>query len=216
MQATHNTITGRGRGFSIESSNITVSDNVITLHEEANNSEYSGCELGGAYGIRVKDFSPTAPLTGNVISNNIVTVDSTDCEARAFDITNSFPGATATVANNSFLTTGHAKSDFGLKLNSYNASNFTWTANTFGGSYCVEIGDDGDVGSGAHATISAGQTWNCGSVKTVLDEDLGSVTPGQGYSEALTILDSIPSPSVTCYSSATAVITIGAFTKTCP
>ena len=50
---------------------------------------------------------------------------------------------TATVASNAFLTSGHANLDFGLKLNSYDQSGFTWTANTFGGSYCVEIGNDG-------------------------------------------------------------------------
>jgi hypothetical protein len=216
-QATNNTITGRGRGFSIESSNITVTGNNVSVHEEANNSEYGGCELGGAYGIRIKDFSTTAPLTGITVSNNTVNVDSTYCQARSFDITNSFPGATTTVANNTFLTSGHKNMDFGLKLNSYNKSNFTWTSNAFGGSYCVEIGNDGDVGSGANAAIASGQTWSCGSTATVLDEDLATETSGQTYSQALTIQDVIPSPKVTCYSNSSAVITIGGgFSKTCP
>jgi Chitobiase/beta-hexosaminidase C-terminal domain len=216
QRATYNTVSGRGRGFSIESNNVNVSNNTITVHEETNNTEYSGCELDGTYGIRLKDFSPTAPLTGITVANNAVTVDGTNCEARAFAITNSFPSATATIAYNTFLTTGTAHPTYGLKLNSFNQSPFVWTANTFGGQYCVEIGNDGDIGSGANAKISAGQTWNCGSVDTVFDKDMATQTSGQTYSQALTIPDTVSNPSVLCYSNTSAMVKIGSYSHQCP
>ena len=185
----------------------------------------NGCELGGGYGLRVKNFDTSHPMQGLTISGNNVTADATYCEARALDFTNAFPGGTAgTVSNNTFKTTGSVGFSSDVKFNSYNNASYVFTNNTFGNAqYCVEIGNDGDVGSGANATVQSGQTWTgCGTTKSIIDTDLNSTTTPKINPQQLVITDTAPPfpnpPTWTCFSfsSAANLYVGGVLIHTCP
>ena len=82
-----NNVTPReGRGLFIGASNgATVHDNVVNAAQEfPNNSEYGGCEIGGAFGLQFDDN----PTNATVYNNN-VTAQAGACTASAFRVTDS-------------------------------------------------------------------------------------------------------------------------------
>jgi hypothetical protein len=82
-----NTVTPlEGRGIFVgASSGASVHDNVVNAAQEfPNNSEYGGCEIGGAYGIQFDDNG-----TNEVAYNNTVTAISSPCSASALRVTDS-------------------------------------------------------------------------------------------------------------------------------
>ncbi len=221
-----NQISGRGRGIDAESSNFVLTGNVINVHEEANNSEYGGCELAGSDGIRIKQYvtSATDPstinaegdsvpaLTGWTISNNTATVNGTDCEANGLDFTNMTEGVSGTVSGNSFTTTG-PQMNVALYFNGADQPQITYSNNTFtAAQYCSVIGDEGDMWPSADTTVQSGQHWSCGT--TVWDTDLSQSVSGTPP-EALTLQDAIPTPSIVCGPYSAALVKVGGTTKQC-
>lgn len=208
-----NTIDGRGRGIDAESSNFVLSTNNIHVHEEANNSEYNGCELNGTYGIRVKNYGgDTRPSAGWLIDGNTVQVDATYCGARAMQFTDLDPSVQGTVRSNFFKASAGKQADYSLGFTGVNQSKIEFVKNTFSASTCVLIGNDGST-DGANVSIQAGQTWNCAQ-STVHDTDLTRSGSGS-YPQSVTIMDTIPKPRVQCGPNAMSTVRIGAFTQQC-
>jgi hypothetical protein len=58
-----------------------VHDNIATAQELPNNSEYNGCEIGGAWGLEWRE----APLNSTIARNNITAIANT-CAASAFRV----------------------------------------------------------------------------------------------------------------------------------
>ena len=218
-----NTITGRGRGLDGEGSGFIFNHNTINVAEEANNSEYGGCELDGTYGIRVKNYNYTAgTASANFqITNNTVTTPSNVCYANALDLTDMSPNVTGTISGNTFSVPAGSSTPTGsgysaaLGFESDNAAQITFSNNSFSSpNSCVLIGGNGDIPYGPF-TIQSGQTWSCPAAPTVMAQDL---TYGQAGETApvLTIQDTIPNPTVSCLAFSTATVTMGGgFSQTC-
>jgi hypothetical protein len=85
------------RGILMNADRLTVRNNTIVAHEVAENIEYGGCQLGGAYGIQFENR-----ITNSVASNNTVTAISTDCEARAWRNSNTPPNGGNISRNNRY------------------------------------------------------------------------------------------------------------------
>jgi hypothetical protein len=208
-----NIIDGRGRGIDAESSNFILSTNNIHVHEEANNSEYHGCELNGTYGIRVKNYGGgTPPSSGWLIDGNAVLVEAPYCGARAMQFTDLDPGVQGTVRSNFFKAIPGKQADYALGFTGVNQSKIEFAKNTFTASTCVLVGNDGTT-DGANVSIQAGQTWYCAQ-NTVHDTDLTGAGGGS-YPQSVTIMDTIPKPNVLCGPNAMSTVRIGAFTKQC-
>ena len=217
-----NTITGRGRGLDGESSGFILNHNTVNVAEEANNSEYNGCELDGTYGIRVKNYdwpnsteTGTSPSTNFQITNNTITTPATVCPATAIDFTDMNSLVTGTISGNTFSApAGSGGLADALGFEGVNAPNLTFQTNQFSGPTCVLIGGNGDIPYGSY-TIQAGQTWSCAAGPTVAAQD---DTYGQtgGTPPVITIDDSIPNPSLSCLAYSTAVVSIGGtYKSTC-
>lgn len=210
-----NTITGHGRGLDAEGTGFILDHNIINVQEMANNSEYGGCELGGTYGIRVKNYDPKVPSIGWSITNNNVTIPAGPCIAIALDMTNMQPAVTGNITGNTFTTVAGTYPDYVISLNSVqDLSGIKYSGNVFSGSTCLIINNNGDFGSPADTIIEAGQTWECPMGPTVVTTDLtkGQSNPWPVYLE---IQDEVPNPTVKCGDYSTALVKIGSFTRQC-
>ncbi|HEX4020254.1 MAG TPA: hypothetical protein VHX63_03840 [Acidobacteriaceae bacterium] len=213
-----NIVTGHGRGLDAEGSDFILNHNTIDVQEIAKNTEYDGCELGGTYGIRVKNYNVTHTSKGFSIINNHVTVHAGPCQANGLVFTNMIPTVTATISSNIIATIAGSAPDYAIAFNSVNNLNgMTYSHNTFIASICALIDNTGDIGSGANTTVQAGQTWKCGMAgPTVKTMDLTTAgNPKNSYPEYLKITDAIPKPVVSCGPYSTAFVQIGSFHKQC-
>jgi len=217
-----NTITGRGRGLDAESSGFILNHNTVNVAEQTNNSEYSGCELDGTYGIRIKNYdwpnsteSGTTASTNFQVTNNTITTPASACASTAMDLTDMNSTVTGTISGNTFSApAGSGGLANALGLEAASAPSITFQGNHFIAPTCLLIGGNGDIPYGAF-TVQSGQTWSCSAGPTVVAQDYsygqsGSVPP------AITIQDAIPSPTVSCLSYSTATVSIGGgFNYTC-
>lgn len=213
-----NVISGRGRGLDAESSNFQLYNNTINVHEEANNSEYNGCELAGSDGIRVKNYAGNTSTTNGVVKNNTITVNGQYCEANGIALTQ-LTGGSLSIANNSITvipgantgndTAGAGAGYYGVRYDDVtSAAAITWSKNTI----------TGDIGayldwSGANTVIQAGQTWKLSGKYGAVAIDGGSASAG--FPVALTIQDTLPSTKVFCGSDSTATIKVGGAQTQC-
>ena len=88
-----------GRGFHINSNNVTVSNNTINVTELSQNPEYNGCEGGGTYGVQLEfdnSFLP-APPVGVKVTDNTITATSTACQAIGLRVTGNDAGRQCSV-----------------------------------------------------------------------------------------------------------------------
>ena len=220
-----NIISGRGRGIDAESSQFQITGNTITVHEEANNSEYGGCELDGSYGIRVKNYPTNSgymPSVDWTISGNTVSVSAQYCDAHALQFTDLPDTVQGTVSNNSFTTTNRPtptaqslnldSGDYGVSFDGFDQAQIGFEKNSFNATVCAEIANDATT-DGANATVQSGQTWTCGSY-TVSDIDLTG-SGGGSYPQALTLDDSVSGASAYCGPYSMGLIKIGSYTKQC-
>jgi hypothetical protein len=223
--ASGNVIAGRGRGIDAEASAFKIENNTITVHEEANNSEYSGCELDGTYGVRVKNYpmiSGYVPSTGWTISGNTVSVSAQYCPAHALQLTDLPTTVAGTISNNSFTTTNRTTistagidqdaGDYGVTFDGYDQAQVNFQTNTFNASVCAQISNDAST-DGADATIQSGQHWSCGQY-SIADIDLTG-SGGGTYPQALTIDDTISGASGICGPYAEGTLKVGSWTEQC-
>jgi hypothetical protein len=61
-----------------------IENNDIYLYNLNNDSEYSGCQIDGAFGMQINDAGSTANLSGNTMQHNNITAVSGVCPATAF------------------------------------------------------------------------------------------------------------------------------------
>lgn len=212
QQVYGNLVDGRGRGIDAESSRFHIVSNVVRVYEEPNNSEYNGCELGGVYGIRVKNYEGNPPSSGWEIRGNTVEVSAGSCKAHALQFSDLGPEVEGIVSGNSFMTHAGTQPDYAVGFSGVNQPKIHFVRNRFEASVCVLIGNDGSA-DGANVAIQEGQNWNCRD-HVVHDTDL-SREGRSPYLQALTIHDSLRNRSVLCGDYSSGTIQIGETIKHC-
>jgi hypothetical protein len=208
-----------GRGIDVESANVQVLDNTITVTELPQDAEYGGCEEGGADGIRVRDNypdNPTAP-TNVLIQGNTITGNATVCQANGLRFTQLMGsnGDTVTLSGNSITTTGLGTSaipDYGISFDGVNRPTFTFTKNSFTSLYAF-VNVDWD---GANASIDSQQNW-LNSPKVFIDNENGyndQADGGPTFSQSITIENSTGG-TVKCGNFAAGPTVVGSTNTTC-
>jgi hypothetical protein len=180
-----------GRGYDIEASNVTLSNNTATVTERSQNAEYGGCELGGADGIRLKDNYNTpgggapAPPSGAIVTGNVINVEATVCQANALRLSFLYPGDTATISGNTFTSTGGGSTDFAVSFDQVTAAPLNFSNNTFSAHLAhIQIDYDG-VTAGL---IQAGQTWAGSPTYSIYDVDGGGDTTNSTHPGLSTLI----------------------------
>ncbi|MES2221759.1 MAG: hypothetical protein V4587_12435, partial [Acidobacteriota bacterium] len=201
-----------GRGFDAEGVNANVHDNVADVWEGNGNTEYSGCELDGSYGIRSK-FNPQ--VNGGVVSgtftNNKIKVEAKYCPAVGFEMTN-LPTTSNVIFNGNTITTVSGPGGLDAPIGfDQTAAPITGTGNVLSGTYGVYVNWDGAV-----ETIPVGQTWNVGTA-LINDQDGGTASAANFKTPmSLSILDNPANKTVVCGGNATGVNSVaGKVVKTC-
>jgi len=185
-----------GRGVHVNAHNVTVLSNTIAVQELPQNTEYGGCELGGAFGIQVEfDTSFTViPPTGVLISGNQVTATAGACNAIGVRATSMTSAGSMELLANKIVTTnsGSTGRDYGLSFSDVNAPGvpFSYVGNSIQSKHAF-VGIDWD---GANTFIPAGQLW-VGTPVYAVDDENGFKDPSEGgpiFSQALTVQDAMP------------------------
>ncbi len=209
-----------GRGYDIEASNVTLSNNTATVMELAQNAEYGGCELGGADGIRIKDNYHTAgggapaPPVGAIVTGNVITAVATVCQANALRLSFLYPGDSATISGNSFTSTGSGAKDFAISFDQVNASPLTFSGNTFSAQLAhIQIDYDGVIAG----LIQAGQTWAGTPKYSIYDVDggLDVTNPTHPGVSSLIVDDDMPAQKF-CGGVSFSTLLLGATSLSCP
>jgi hypothetical protein len=161
QQIHDNVINAReGRGIQINSASNNVNgsivhDNTVTVIEHANNAEYDGCEIDGAYGMQINDTNNS--LTNSQIYNNTVLAKALDCPAFGFSWSGAMGGNTS--HDNSFtcqIQSGAgsgANPCAGIRLD---AKQYTPTF-TFTSTRDTLVGDTSSV----YTWFDGSPTWTC-------------------------------------------------------
>jgi hypothetical protein len=207
-----------GRGIDDEAENVQITNNTINVTELPQNSEYGGCELAGADGIRVRDNlfegNPT-PAVNVTVSGNTITATATPCQANGLRLTGLLPGDTVTFANNTVTTTSsnpqglYNTDDYAISFDADDQAPLTFTANTLQSSRAwVEVDWDG-----ANQTIQTGQNW-VGSPLYFVDDENGYNEGGTTFSQSLTV-DNPTGGTIHCGTWAAGTVEVGPTTVTC-
>ncbi|MGC1870129.1 MAG: right-handed parallel beta-helix repeat-containing protein [Acidobacteriaceae bacterium] len=233
IDSDHTTATGNnchptsGRGINIDANYVTVENNTLNTTELPQNMEYGtngqpGCELGGAYGVRIETMplGPSQPgaTTNDTVSGNTINVTANACNAMGVDLI--YIPATATglnVTGNIITTTNAGKSgvqDAGLQFDDAFGNGISITGNT------VTSTDEWMYGWwDGYSGITVGHnTWNGTPSLTFLAQD-GGCDPTQTDSGAscpvsINITDSLPN-KVSCGAESTAKITVNGQVTQC-
>jgi hypothetical protein len=205
-----------GRGIDDEAENVQITNNTISVGELPQNSEYSGCELAGTDGIRVRDNAyqgnPAAP-TGVTVSGNTITVSGAQCQANGLRLTNLQPGDSVTVSNNTIKSSGTSpNTDDAISFDGDDQAQVTFSGNTLQSKYTfVQVDWDG-----ANQSIGSGQTW-IGTPQYFVDNENGFDDPsgsGPTFSQSLTV-DMSGGGTVHCGTSAGGPVVVGATSVVC-
>jgi hypothetical protein len=209
-----------GRGYDVEASNVTLSNNIATVTELSQNAEYGGCELGGADGIRIKDNYNTAgggapaPPSGAVLTGNVITAQATVCQANALRLSFLYPGDTATISGNTFTSTGGASTDFAVSFDQVNAAAITFSGNTFSAQLAhIQIDYDGVIAG----LIQSGQTWVGSPTYSIYDVDggLDATNPTHPGISTLIVEDNMLNAKY-CGGVSLSTMLLGGITRICP
>ncbi len=204
-----------GRGVDVAASYVTVENNQISTTELPQNAEYSGCEIGGSYGVRVEAAAQGGsygdPLpTGVVVKNNTITVAANSCNGMGLDLIYLPTGSTVSVTGNTIKTTNAGKSgvlDAGLQFDDSFGQGITITGNTVTSSNEWVYGDwDG------YNSINIGHNTWLGTPKYTVFAGDGACTsptsnPAIACPVSLTITDALPN-TVFCGPFSEAAVTI--------
>jgi hypothetical protein len=214
-----------GRGIDVESKNVLVSGNTISVLELVQDAEYGGCEEGGTDGIRVRDNgnggAGASGSGGNVtfpgnfkIQDNIINTSSTVCPGVGLRFTLLSTEDPGLIDSNSIDTTGSDTStltDYGVSFDQDYAAPLTWTNNTFTSSYAwFNVAWDG-----ANMAVSNQQTY-LGTPKYGIDNQNGGpggVTPA-GAAQSI-IIANTSGYAVHCGGSASGTTAFGSTSETC-
>jgi hypothetical protein len=207
-----------GRGFHVNASHVTVSQNTINAIELPQDAEYGGCEGGGAYGVQVEfdgnAGSPTPPV-GVVVSGNTITATSAACEAIGLRVTDMTPADSVSFTGNKITTTNNGTAqDFGISTDDSNNVGVTFTGNTFSDQYAYADGE----WDGYNNTLIGHNTW-LGTTKYTFVAVDGVCDPRSPQSGGVCpvnvqFTDSLPN-TVSCGAESTAAVTIGGNVTQC-
>lgn len=206
-----------GRGFHINASHVTVSYNTINVIELKQDSEYKGCEGGGAYGVQLEfdtSFLRVAPA-GVVVTGNKITAIADQCEAIGLRVTDMTPAGKAAFTGNIVTTTSHGiVHDFGISTDGSDNAGVVFSGNTFNDGYAYADGE----WDGYNNTNIGHNTW-LGKPDFIFAALDGACDPTQGHEDAVcparaNFLDNLPN-KVKCGAESTATITIGGRVTTC-
>jgi hypothetical protein len=206
-----------GRGFHVNSNNVTISNNKINVIELSQNAEYKGCEVGGSYGVQLEfdnSFLPTPP-TGVQVTGNTITSTSAACEAIGLRVTGMTPAGNAAFTGNTITTTSTGVAqDFGISTDGSNNEGVTFTGNTFSDKYAYADGE----WDGFSNTLIGHNTWASTPTHTFAamdggcdptQKDTGAVCPA-----GITFTDSLPN-TVVCGSYSEAAVSINGQVTQC-
>ncbi len=206
-----------GRGFHVNANDVTVSNNKISVIELAQDAEYGGCEVGGAYGVQLEfdnSFLPSPP-TGVQVTGNTITATSAACEAIGLRVTGMTPAGSATFTGNTITTTNNgAAQDFGISTDGSDNQGVTFTGNTFSDKYAYVDGE----WDGYNNTLIGHNTWLGTPTYTFAAVD-GGCDPTQTDTGAVCpvnvqFTDSLPN-KVMCGSYSKAAVTINGQVTQC-
>ena len=206
-----------GRGFHVNASHVTISNNTIDVIELPQDAEYGGCEGGGTYGVQVEfdnSFLP-APPVGVKVTGNTITATSKSCYATGLRVTSMTPSGSASFTGNKVTTTNTgAAQDFGISTDDSDNSGVTFTGNTFNDKYAYADGD----WDGYNHTVIGHNTW-LGTPRYVFTAEDGGCDPTQQDSSktcpvGAEFTDSLPN-KVVCGGYSEATITIAGEVKKC-
>lgn len=201
-----------GRGIDVEAANVQVTNNTISALELPQNSEYGGCELNGADGIRVRDNyyqgNPSEP-SSVVLSGNNITVTANQCQGNGLQFTNLLPADKLTISNNIITTSSSGSQiDYGISFDDSDQPPLTVSGNTIQSTFAF-VGVEWE---GANAIIDGTQTWK-GTPKYFVDNENGYYQQGTTFSQALTI--DATSGTVHCGPWSAGPVLIGSTSVTC-
>lgn len=238
ISADHTTASGNnchpisGRGINVDANYVTVTNNTLTVTELKQNDEYGttnpdgsitpGCEIQGAYGIRVEHMTlgggqPGATMNDTITGNNI-TVNATTCDAFGFDIIYMPSNASGiNISGNTITTTNAGQSgvqDAGFQFDDSFGNGINITGNTitsvaewlygwWDGYNNITVGHNTWQGT-PQATFNA-QDGGC----TAGISDPGAVCPA-----SINITDNLPN-NVHCGASSSATVTINGQVTQC-
>ncbi len=206
-----------GRGFHINSNDVTVANNTISVTELSQNAEYGGCEGGGAYGVQLEfdsSFLPSPPV-GVQVTGNTITATSTACQAIALRVTGMTPAGNAVFSGNTITTTNNGTAyDFGIDTDNSNNAGVTFTGNTFSDQFAYGGGD----WDGYNNTTIGSNTWKNTPKYTFYAGD-GGCDPTQTDTGAtcpvnIQFTDSLPN-TVYCGAESEATVTVGGQVTQC-
>jgi hypothetical protein len=182
-----------GRGIDVESKNVQVTGNIITVTELPQVAEYKGCEGGGADGIRVRDNSSqanSAPI-GVLISGNTIRAIATKCAAVGIRFTALRATDKVTLTGNNITTTGAGVAeipDYAVSFDADDQPALAFAKNSFASRYAfVHVDWDG-----ANVAIDSLQKWQ-GSPQFFIDNENGfydTSHTGPSFAQSITVKNS--------------------------
>jgi hypothetical protein len=207
-----------GRGIDVESRNVEVTGNIISVTELPQVAEYKGCEAGGSDGIRVRDNfgngNPTQPI-GVSITGNTIFAAASKCKAVGIRMTYLRPPDTLKISGNTITTGGSgnaALADYAFSFEGVNQAGISFSDNSLTSRYAfVEVDWDG-----ANASIDAQQKW-LGSPALFIDNDSGFYDPnhtGPKFAQSITIRNS-SGGAIRCGPYAAGLTQVGSAYKVC-
>lgn len=162
-----NFCSGETRGLEFEASYFVADSNIIDtqdsslVHDPGHNSV--GCEIGGNYGIRVKDYVGTGTqIVGSLVKNNQIAVTEAECPAQGIRFTQVTPTDTIHVEKNDFqlvMTTPSANWSSIYSVASTNGRGILYRDNTYAitGTYAPQ-------GYAAFIAYDGAQNWTLPSL----------------------------------------------------
>jgi hypothetical protein len=228
ISADHSKATGNnchpksGRGINVDANYVTVENNTLNVTELRQNDEYGGCELGGAYGVRVEYMTLGSAQVGahlnDTISGNTIIVAANACNAMGVDLIYLPPTASGLNITGNQITTTNAGNpnvlDAGFQFDDAAGNGISITDNNVTSANEWLYGDwDG------YNNITVGHnTWGGSPPITFLAQD-GACSPGNAQSGTvcpvnINITDNLPN-NVVCGASSEATVTIGGQVTQC-
>lgn len=214
-----------GRGFDVESANVQVLDNTITVTELPQDAEYNGCEEGGADGIRTRcnnsactqggNNNPTAP-NGVVIQGNTIDVVAGTCSAVGLRFTALISTNSITISGNTVTTSGPGNltnPDYDVSFDGDEGAALTFTGNTFSAKY-ANWNVDWD---GASEVISGAQSYTGTAVYSLFDDNGyqgGTAQGGPTFAQSIDIANA-SAGTISCGPWAAGPAQFGSMSKTC-
>ena len=207
-----------GRGIHTNANNVFIHNNSITVQELAQNREYGGCELRGAFGIQVEFDTSflSLPPRGVRVANNTINAVAAACDASGIRITSMTPIGGVTFANNQVTTSNQGSGGLDYAL-SYSDTidggvSLRFSGNTFQSDHAFITAD----WDGANVYIDGGQTWN-GSPQYSIDDENGYYLQSQSgptFWQAINVQDYIAG-KIHCGPYAAGPVRAGSNSTTC-